>query len=203
MEEILEYELLDIEWELNYEFDQKSSCSMIHDGTKESEKEDVNNPSLIYDENCIPMGESTEAIKIRRQMIYDFYEQWKVLHPDKSIYNKSLKSNILIRQESVIEAAAHAAKRYKSTLAVYKLDEVLAKATKVSEDIPKPGNKNQRKLIRMILMSYDHPVIGRIKLTVGVRNRTLDKIQYGITAISENETIAPATESKKKALHKK
>lgn len=203
MEDIIEYELLDIEWELNYEFDQNSSCTMVHDSTGEPEKEDVNIPSIVYDENGIPMGESTEAVKIRRQMIYDFYEQWKVLHPEKSIYNKSLKSDILIRQESVVEAAAHAAKRYKSTLAVYKLDEVLAEATKVSEDVPKPGNKNQRKLIRMILMSFEDPEIGRIKLTVGVRNRTLDKIQYGITAIPDNETIAPATQSKKKALHKK
>lgn len=203
MEDRIEYELLNIEWELNYEFEQKSSISIVHESTDEPVKEDINNPSIVYDENGIPMGESTEAVKIRRQLIYDFYEQWKVIHPEKSIYNKSLKSDILIRQESVVEAAAHAAKRYKSTLAVYKLDEVLAEATKISEDIPKPGNKNQRKLIRMILMSYDHPLIGRIKLTVGVRNRTLDKIQYGITAILENETVVPATESKKKAPHKK
>lgn len=131
--------------------------------------------SLEFDENGIPRGISSDAIKLRRQMIYDFYEQWKSAHPEKSVYNKSLKANILIRQESVVEAAAHAAK-----------------------------HKNQRKLIRMILMSFKDPNLGTIKLTVGVRNRTLDKVQYGITALAENESIVPVNDkNKKKASHKK
>lgn len=104
---------------------------------------------------------------------------------------------------AVVEAAAHAAKQYNSTLAVFKLDEVLANAVRVVEDLPKAGNKNQRKLIRMILMSFKDPNLGTIKLSVGVRNRTLDKIQYGITALAENESIVTASEkNKKKAPHK-
>ena len=202
MEDVLEYELLNIEWELNYEFDMESPGRMVRDETGEAEEE--SRPSLAYDENGIPMGISSEAIKLRRQMIYDFYEKWKSAHPEKSVYNKSLKANILIRQESVVEAAAHAAKQYNSTLAVFKLDEVLANAVRVVEDLPKAGNNNQRKLIRMILMSFKDPELGTIKLSVGVRNRTLDKIQYGITALKENETIVPFNQlDKKKAPHKK
>lgn len=110
----------------------------------------------------------------------------------------------MIRKESVVEAAGHAAKRYKSTLAVFKLEEILSRAVQVAYDMPKRNNKNQSKLIKVILMSYNDTFLGTIKLTVGVRNRTLDKIQYGITALKENETIEPlCLQEKNKAPHKK
>lgn len=202
MEEVLEYELLDIEWELNYEFDLELPGRIVRDTTGEAEEE--SKPSLVFDKNGIPMGESPEAIKLRKQIIFDFYEDWKISHPEKSVFNKSLKADILIRKESVVEAAGHAAKRYKSTLAVLKLDEILSGAIQVALDMPKRDNKNQSKLIKMILMSYKDASLGTIKLTVGVRNRTLDKIQYGITALKENETIEPLNQQeKKKAPHKK
>lgn len=143
MEDALEYELLDIEWDLNYEFDLESLGKIVRDATDDTGDEPT---PLVYDENGIPMGTSSEAIKIRRQMIFEFYEQWKSAHPEKSVYNKSLKANILIRQESVVEAAAHAAKQYKSTLAVFKLDEVLANAVRVAEDLPKLGNKKPKEV---------------------------------------------------------
>lgn len=202
MEDVLEYELLNIEWELNYEFDLESPGRMVRDMT--GDKGEESKPSLVYDENGIPMGESPEAIKLRKQIIFDFYEEWKSKHPEKSVYNRSLNAEILIRKESVVEAAGHAAKRYKSTLAVFKLEEILSGAVQVALDVPKRDNKNQSKLIKMILMSYKDASLGIIKLTVGVRNRTLDKIQYGITALKENETIEPLNQQeKKKASHKK
>lgn len=199
---MLEYELLGIEWELNYEFDLESPGQIVRDTTGDVEEKPK--PSLVYDENGIPMGESPEAIKQRKQIIFDFYEDWKTNHPEKSVYNKSLNADILIRKESVVEAAGHAAKRYNSTLAVFKLEEILSGAVQVALDNPKRDNKNQSKLIKMILMSYKDASLGTIKLTVGVRNRTLDKIQYGITALKENETIEPFSQlEKKKASHKK
>lgn len=202
MEDAFEYELLDIEWELNYDFDLESPDRMVHDTT--GEVEDEPKPSLVFDKNGIPMGESPEDIKQRKQIIFDFYEDWKSSHPEKSVYNKSLKADILIRKESVVEAGGHAAKRYKSTLAVFKLEEILSGAVQVAIDMPKRDNKNQSKLIKMILMSYKDASLGTIKLTVGVRNRTLDKIQYGITALKEDETIEPLSQQeKKKAPHKK
>lgn len=141
---------------------------------------------------------------MRQKIIYQFYDNWKREHVEKAIYNKNLMTNILIRKESVVEAAAHASKRYKSTLAVLRLEELLANAEVVDTDVPKQGNKNQMKLVKMILMSYNIADIGTIKLTVGVRRRSLDKIQYGITALEHGETISPVNKckSKKKAPHK-
>lgn len=202
MEDAFEYELLNIEWDLEYEYDLDSPGQIVRDTTGDNEEESKS--SLVYDENGIPMGESAEAIKQRKQIIFDFYEDWKSNHPEKSVYNKSLKADILIRKESVVEAAGHAAKRYKSTLAVLMLDKILSDAVQVALDVPKRDNKNQSKLIKMILMSYNDASLGTIKLTVGVRNRTLDKIQYGITALKEDEKIEPfSQQNKKKAPHKK
>ena len=76
-----------------------------------------------------------------------------------------------------------------------------SEARQVAVDKPKSGNKNQAKLTQMLLMSYNCPEIGMIKLTVGVRRRTSDKVQYGITALREGETIKPS--KTKKASHKK
>lgn len=160
--------------------------------------------ALSCDANGIPVGTSLEDIKLRRQIIFDFYEEWKIQHPEKAVYNQYLKADILIRQESVVEAAAHASKRYKSTLAVLRLDEILAGAVQIATDAPKPGNKNQSKLVKMLLMTFEDKIIGKVKLTVGVRRGSLDKIQYGITAIEEGERIAPviSKNGKKKAPHK-
>lgn len=205
MEEDFEYELLIIEWELYYEFDLESSCPCVRDGSGDPEQKDGSTHSLRYDDNGIPMGESPEDIKMRKQIIFDFYEQWKSAHPEKSVYNECLKADILIRKESVVEAAGHAARSYKSTLAVMKLDELLAGAVKVGIDKPKPGNKNQAKLTSMILMTYQMEGIGKVKLTVGVRLRSGDKIQYGIFAVPDNLVVKAIVMDKeiKKAPHKK
>ena len=205
MEEVLEYELLNIEWDLNYEFDQETPVRMVCDDSGEQSSEKEDKLRIVYDENGIPMGSSLEEIKLRQQIIFEFYEQWKSAHPEKAVYNKSLQADILIRKESVVEAAAHASKRYKSTLAVLKLDEVLANAVKVAVDSTKAGNKNQSKLMSMILMSHLDVSIGKIKLTVGVRKSTQDKIQYGISALENGESIVPmvGNKNKKKAPHKK
>lgn len=65
------------------------------------------------DENGIPLGTSLSEIKKRQQLIYKFYETWKVDHPEKSVFNENLQAEIHIRQESVVGSVAHASKRYK------------------------------------------------------------------------------------------
>ena len=186
----IEYELIDIAFE-----------PLVEEGGGMVSEDGLADAAIEYDADGIPMGDSREEIKIRQRMIFDFYEKWKAAHPEKSVYNRNLRADILIRKESVVEAAAHASKRYESTLAVMKLDEVLSEARQVAVDKPKSGNKNQAKLTQMLLMSYNCPEIGMIKLTVGVRRRTSDKVQYGITALREGETIKPS--KTKKASHKK
>lgn len=206
------YELLEISWTLDYDLEHEADTPTFADGSTigdepspDSSDTDGNALPIEYDAAGIPMGHSPKENTIRKQIIFDFYEAWKASHPEKSVYNVALAADILIRQESVVEAAGHAARSYRSTLAVLRLDTLLANASLVDYDKPKPGNKNQEKLAKMILMSYRFDDIGLIKLTVGVRRRSGDKVQYGITAVEQGQQIVPASspQKKKKAPHRK
>ena len=64
------------------------------------------------------------------------------------------------------------------------LDPILIGAKKVSIKKSKVGNANQKPFERIMIMEYELTGIGKIKMTVGVRRRTLEKVQYCITAIS-------------------
>jgi hypothetical protein len=85
---------------------------------------------------------------------------------------------------SIVETSEHAAKNYLSTLAVLQLDAILIGARKISIKKPKQGNKNQQPFERMMIMEYDLIGIGTVKMTVGIRRRTQEKVQYCITAIT-------------------
>ena len=146
-------------------------------------------PSLNFARNLneqimIPEGHTIEDIKKREQIIRDFYREWKEKNPSQRKFNLSLKEYINIRMVSIVETSEHAAKNYLSTLAVLQLDSILAGAKKVSVKKPKPGNANQKPFERIMIMEYELTGIGKIKMTVGVRRRTLEKVQYCITAIS-------------------
>ena len=45
------------------------------------------------------------------------------------------------------------------------------------------NNGNQKPFEKMIVMNYDCPGIGKVKMTVGIRRRTHEKVQYCITAM--------------------
>jgi hypothetical protein len=85
---------------------------------------------------------------------------------------------------SIIETSEHAAKSYLSTLAVLQLDAILVGAKKVYISKTKKNNKNQEPFERMMIMEYELIGIGKVKMTVGIRRRTKEKVQYCITAIS-------------------
>lgn len=131
----------------------------------------------------IPEDNSVESIKIRERIIRDFYREWKEKNPSQRKYNLSLKEYINIRMVSIVETSEHAAKTYLSTIAVLQLDAILMGATKVSVKKTKPGNRNQKPFEKMMVMEYDVAFIGKVKMTVGIRRRTHEKIQYCITAI--------------------
>ena len=131
----------------------------------------------------IPEGNSLEEIKTREKIIRDFYREWKERNPLQRKYNLSLKEFINIRMVSIIETSEHASKSYLSTLAVLQLDSILVGARKVSIKKTKPGNKNQKPFERIMIMEYELTGIGTVKMTVGVRKRTREKVQYCITAI--------------------
>lgn len=132
----------------------------------------------------IPEGNTLDEIKERERIIREFYHEWKEKNPLQRKYNLALKEYINIRMVSIVETSEHAAKSYLSTLAVLQLDAILVGAKKVSIKKVKPNNKNQQPFERMMIMEYELVGIGTVKMTVGVRRRTQEKVQYCITAIS-------------------
>ena len=133
----------------------------------------------------IPEGDSIEEIRQRESIIRNFYTEWKKQNPSQRKFNLCLKEYINIRMVSIIETSEHAAKSYLSTLAVLQLDAILVGAKKIAERKSKPNNKNQKPFDKMIIMKYDLIGIGQVKMTVGVRRRTHEKVQYCITAINK------------------
>ncbi len=131
----------------------------------------------------IPIGNSREEIKDRERIIFDYYTKWKIENPLQRRYNLSLKDYINIRNVSIIETSEHAAKSYLSTLAVLQLDAILTNSTKEKTVNPDPKAKNQNSFEKMILMKYQLPGIGNVKLTVGIKRSNKEKVQYCITVI--------------------
>lgn len=130
----------------------------------------------------IPTGCTPEDIQERKKIIYSFYSQWKKSNPQQRVFNVHLKDYINIRSVSVDETARHASKRYLSTLAVLQLDSILACAKLIRQGKVEK-RKNQQQFKAVLIMQHTCPGIGNVKLTVGIRHRTLLKIQYCITSL--------------------
>ena len=130
----------------------------------------------------VPVGDSTEDIELRRKIISRFYHDWKLRNQSLRKFNLSLNEYINIRFVSITETCTHASRNYFSTLAVLQLDAILTNA-RVVATVRSKGNGNQKPFEKMIIMKYDCVGIGVVKMTVGVRRRTHDKVQYCITAL--------------------
>ncbi len=209
MEEILEYELLNIEWALNYEFDQESSTKMVCDGSGDQSSEKEDRPQIVCDENGIPMGTTPEEVEIRRDIIHKFIQNWRAGNPDPRVYNEELKDFIKVNQTFLIESVAHAAVSYLSTKAVLRMETIIAEAQFVGLSKAKEGNSNQKPFKRMIVMVYKTAELGSVKMTVGVRHKTEEMVEYSITVptsgkpfIDKDMRIADG-KAKKKAPHRK
>ena len=126
----------------------------------------------------IPQGNSREEVKLRDQIIKDFYAGWIAENPEKKMWNEDLQDYILVKYLSITETAEKAARQYESTLAVMMLSELLTKSKKVAEVPPKKGTKNQKPFLKMYIMQLDN-----IKMTVGLQKSTGDKVQYCITSL--------------------
>ncbi|MCL2414690.1 MAG: hypothetical protein FWC94_05490 [Bacteroidales bacterium] len=135
----------------------------------------------------IPQGQTREEIQQRRQFIKNFYANWTAVNPTKHIYNIALKDFINVRFLSMDETAEQAGYTYKSTLAITYLTEILEKATIVERVKPKPNNQNQKRFSEIIIMQYNKPTFGKIKLVVGVLRGSRQNIQYCITAIENDQ----------------
>lgn len=145
-------------------------------------------PCLPYEEvDCggeydIPRGDSPADLIRRKNVISNFYREWKMNNPLQRRYNFSLKEYINIRFVSITETCTHASRSYLSTLAVLQLDAILSGAKKVTT-VPVKKNQNQKEFDKMLIMHYRCPGIGTVKMTVGVKRKTREKIQYCITAL--------------------
>ena len=126
--------------------------------------------------NDIPKGRTKTEIKVREKLIKDFYARWISEHPDKKIWNSNLSAFIHVKFLSINETYEKAGCSYESTLAVFRLTEILENASVVSMKITKKSTQNQKQFEKLIVMKY-----GDIKLTVGLQRSTRELVQYCIT----------------------
>lgn len=125
----------------------------------------------------IPKGKTREEMKARKHIIGDFYSKWIAEHPDKKIWNESLKAFIHIKFQSINETKGRASISYESTQAVLRLTEVLEKAVVETKKPAKPNDKNQLAYDQMVFLYHDG-----IRLLVGHQKTTDEFVQYCITA---------------------
>lgn len=181
--EDIEYELIDLDWNLEYVFEEQGKGSMIKD---DSDILESSNKQIEFktDENHIPLGSTKEEIKIREKFIKNFYAQWIEKNPSKKVWNEYLQAYIHVKFASINETFAKAARTYESTCAVFLLDDILKTAIKISETSAK-NNKNQKAYEKMLLMT----ALDKVKLTVGLQKSTQEYVQYCITSPSGNEKM--------------
>jgi hypothetical protein len=124
----------------------------------------------------IPIGRTKEEIKAREQIIKDFYAQWIAAHPDKKVLNTALGKHICVKFLSINETYEKASRSYESTMAVFRLTEILQNATLIEELPVKQRTRNQKQFEKLLVMQYEN-----IKLTVGLQRSNQDLVQYCIT----------------------
>jgi len=139
---------------------------------------------MEFDKNGIATGDTTEDKKQRKHFIINFYKKWETENPQKQVFNKSLKDFINVRHISLKETSGQASHRYISTFAITFLTEILENA--IIKGIPVYANQhrgNQKGFEKIIILEYNKKNLGIIKLIVGIKRGTKEKIQYCITAL--------------------
>ena len=121
----------------------------------------------------IPRGYGREDIKARRQIIKDFYAAWIAQHPEKKVWNNSLKAFIHVKFQSINETVGHAAVSFESTLAVMHLTEILENASISEKWTVKHNDKNQKPYAKMFLLRWK-----TYRLIVGLQKTTGEYVQY-------------------------
>lgn len=203
MQETYIYELVDITFENSYSLKEEEGNFFVRENGDILPEE--NTATIIeYDADGIPMGGSQEEKLIRRKKIHDFLQTWRATHADSPrVFNTELQEYIKISQVFLLESVAHSAIQYKSTKAVLMMEEVMKNARKVAMTNVKEGNKNQKPFMKMMVMQYISPELGKVKMTVGIRKRTLENVQYSITVPTpDTPFINEALLGNKKAKHK-
>lgn len=195
----MEYELIDIV----FEPESMSHIRMVCDDSE------ISYEPFKYDENGIPEGSSEKEIVIRRSIIHDFIQQWRADHPDPRVYNEELKDYIKVNQVFLLESVSHSSIKYQSTKAVLQMETIMAHAIPVGLSKVKPNNSNQKPFKQMLVMVYKSEELGSIKMTVGIRHKTEEKVEYSITVPTpgtpfiEKGMRIDQGKGNKKASHKK
>ena len=124
----------------------------------------------------IPKGRTRADIKAREKLIKDFYAQWIAEHPDKKVWNRDLGTFIHVKFLSINETYEKAARNYKSTLAVFRLTEILENAVCVGEKMTDQKTRNQKPFEKLIVLKHDE-----VKLMVGLQRSNQELVQYCLT----------------------
>ena len=124
----------------------------------------------------IPKGRTKDDIKAREKLIKDFYAQWISEHPDKKVWNCDMGAFIHVKFLSINETYEKAARDYESTLAVFRLTEILESAVRVCDKTTNRKTRNQKQFEKLIVLKH-----GEVKLMVGLQRSTQEMVQYCIT----------------------
>lgn len=92
---------------------------------------------------------------------------------------------------SINETYEKAARDYNSTLAVFRLTEILENAVTIDEKATNRKTKNQKQFEKLIILKY-----GEVKLTVGLQRSTQEMVQYCISVPNELGAKNKATTEK-------
>ena len=123
----------------------------------------------------IPKGKEREDIKSRRQIIKDYYTFWVTKHPDKKVWNESLREYIYVKNRSYNEILGHAPRSYESIYAFTQLTELLQRARYVESLQPKMRDQNQKIFSRLFLLRWKN-----CRVLVGHQKSTGDTMLYYI-----------------------
>lgn len=202
MQETYIYELIDITFESPYILIEEEEVFFVREDAP-IQSEDKPAVAIEYDAEGIPMGNSQEEIHERRRVIHEYIQKWRAEHAENPrVFNDNLNEYIKINQIFLLESVSHAAMRYLSTKAVLRMGEIIRNAKKVGITNKKEGTSNQKSFEKMIVMRYQSEDLGIVKMTVGVRNRTHEKVEYSITVPSQGEPLI-SDEMKKKTKNTK
>ena len=126
----------------------------------------------------------------RRQIVYNFYKQWKrdwlKNHPGQKeprVWNYSLRDYIYVTKLSRLETAFHAAiDLFAIQLIKTNFDDILKYAKKQYEASTKADDHNQRNFSKLSILEKELEK-ATVKLTVGISVFDGRKVQYSITRI--------------------
>ena len=110
-------------------------------------------------------------------------------HTDKKVLKHALGKYICVKFLSINETYEKASRSYESTLAVFKLTEILKNATLIEELPAKRNTRNQKQFEKLLVMQYEN-----IKLTVGLQRSNQNLVQYCITVPQIPIQTKPSTQ---------